>query len=99
VQGKTDDNPEEENKECNSSSGVVDILKAQDLEQMCDCENFLVIVDKKSSKRPRRQPVTRNKDVFMDRHKQELARGERNSRNVFKQLLTKYVKNEDIINL
>ena len=25
--------------------------------------------------------VTRNKDFFMDRHQQELARGERNSRN------------------
>jgi hypothetical protein len=36
VQGKSDDNPEEGNKECSSISGVVDTLKAQDLEQTCD---------------------------------------------------------------
>ena len=58
------DNPEEQNKECDSTSGVVDTLKAQDPEQICDCENILVIVDKKSPKRPRRQPVTRNKNFF-----------------------------------
>jgi hypothetical protein len=35
VQGKSD-NPEQGNKECSSTSGVVDTLKAQDVEQMCD---------------------------------------------------------------
>ena len=76
VQGKMD-NPEEWNKECSSTSDVVDTLKTQDPEQMCNCENILVIVDKKSPKRPRRQPVTRNKNFLWT----ELARGERNSRN------------------
>ena len=81
VQGKTDNNPEDGNNECSSTSGVLDTLKVQDPEQMCDCEKILVIVNKKSPKRPRRQPVTWIKDFFMDRHQQELARGERNSRN------------------
>jgi len=54
VQGKTDNNPEEGNKECSNTSGVVDTLKAQVPEQMCDSENILVIADKKSPKRPRR---------------------------------------------
>ena len=64
VQGKIDKNPEEGNKEFSSTSGVVDTLKAQVPEQMCDTENILVISDKKSSKRPRRQPVTRNTDFL-----------------------------------
>jgi hypothetical protein len=64
VQGEINNNPEEGNKECSSTSGVVDIVKAQDPEQMCDCENILVTADKKSTKRPRRQPVTRNKDIL-----------------------------------
>jgi len=64
VQGKTDNNPEEGNKECSSTSCVVDSLKAQVPEQMCDRENILVIADKKSPKRPRRQPITRNKDFL-----------------------------------
>ena len=64
VQGKIDNNPAEGNKECSSTPGVVDTLKAQDCEQMCDCENILVTADKKSPKRPRRQPVTRNKDFL-----------------------------------
>ena len=48
VQGKIDNNPEEGNKECSSTSGVVDTLKAQDPEPRCDCENILVIADKKN---------------------------------------------------
>ena len=64
MQGKTDNNPEEGNKECSSTSGVVDTLKAQVPEQMCDCENILVIADKITPKRPRREPVTRNKDFL-----------------------------------
>jgi len=64
VQGKIDSNPEEGNKECSSTSGVVDTLKAQDPEQMCDGENILVTADKKYPKRTRRQPVTRNKDFL-----------------------------------
>jgi len=53
VQGKTDNNPEEGSNECSSTSGVVDTLKVQVPEQMCDSENILVIADKKSPKRPR----------------------------------------------
>jgi hypothetical protein len=68
VQGKIDNNPEEGNNECNSTSGVLDILKAQDDEQKCDSENMLVIRTKESPTRPRGQPVTKNKDFFMDRH-------------------------------
>jgi len=65
VQGKIENNPEEGNKECSSTSDIVDNLKAQDTEQMCDCENILVTADKKKSpKRPRRQPVTRNKNFY-----------------------------------
>jgi hypothetical protein len=62
VQGKVNNNPEEGNKECSSTSGVVDTLKAHDPEQMCDCENILVTAHEKSPKRPRKQSVTRNKD-------------------------------------
>jgi hypothetical protein len=64
VQGKTDNNPEDGNNECRSTSGVLDTLKVQDAKQKCDCENVLVIVENKSPKRPRRQPVTRNKDFL-----------------------------------
>jgi len=63
VQGKIDNNPEEGEKQCSSTSGVVYTLKAQVLEQMCDCEIILVVTDKKS-KRPTRQPVTRNNDFY-----------------------------------
>ena len=38
VQGKIDNNPEEGNKECSSTSAVVDTLKAQDPKQRCECE-------------------------------------------------------------
>jgi hypothetical protein len=64
VQGKIDCNPKDRNSECRSSSGVLDTLKVQDGKQKCYCENVLGIVDKKSPKRPRRQPVTRNKDFL-----------------------------------
>ena len=64
MQGKIDNNSEEENKECSSTSGAVDTLKAQDPEQRGDCENIFVIADKKSPKRPRRQPVTRKKEFL-----------------------------------
>jgi len=64
VQGEIDNNPEDGNNECRSTSGVLDTLKVQDAQQKCDCENVLVIVDNKSPKRPRRQPVTKNKDFL-----------------------------------
>jgi len=64
VQGKIDCNPKNWNSECRSSTGVLDTLKVQDGKQKCDCENVLGIVDKKSPKIPRRQPVTRNKDFL-----------------------------------
>ena len=52
VQGKTENSSEEGNIECSSTSGVVDTLKAQVPEQMCDSENILVIAEKKSPKSP-----------------------------------------------
>jgi hypothetical protein len=64
VQEKIDDNPEDGNNECRSTSGILDTVKAQDAEQKCDCKNILDTIDKKSTKRPRRQPVTRNKDFL-----------------------------------
>ena len=63
VQEKAD-KPEEGNNQCSSTSGVLDTSKVQDPEEMYDCENILVVVNKKSPKRPRRQPVTRNKDFL-----------------------------------
>ena len=62
LQERIDNSPEDENSECNSTPGVLDTIKVQDAEQKCDCENILDIVNKKSPKSPRRQPVTRNKD-------------------------------------
>jgi hypothetical protein len=64
MQGKIDNKQENENSGCSSTSGVLDALKVQDAEQKCECENILDIVNKKSLKRPRRQPVTRNSDFL-----------------------------------
>jgi hypothetical protein len=54
VQGKIDSNLEEGNSEF--SVGVLHTLKVNDSQQKCDCQNMciLVIVDRKSPKRPRR---------------------------------------------
>ena len=49
VQGKTDNNPEDENSEC-SGTGVLNTLEVQDVKQNCDCENILGIGNKKSPK-------------------------------------------------
>jgi hypothetical protein len=46
------------------TSGGLDTLKVQDAQQKCDCGDTLVTVDRKSLKRPRRQPVTRNRDFL-----------------------------------
>ena len=43
VQGKIDNNPEDGNSECISTSGVSDTLKVQIAKQKCDCENILDI--------------------------------------------------------
>jgi len=74
VQGKIDNNPEEGNNECRSTPGVSDTLKVQDTEQMCDC-------DKKISKKTQKTACNQEQRFFTDRRQQELARGERNSRN------------------
>jgi len=50
VQGKTDNNHEEGNCECTSTSGVLDTLKVQVAEQKCNCENILDMVDKNLQK-------------------------------------------------
>ena len=47
MQGNISNNPEEEKSECSSTSGVLDILKVQDADQKCDCENILDRVNKK----------------------------------------------------
>jgi hypothetical protein len=64
VQGEIDSNLKEGNNECSSTSGVLDTLKVKDTEHKCDCENISVIVHRKSPNRPRRQPVTKNKDFL-----------------------------------
>ena len=64
VQGKVGNNPENEKSECSSTSGVLDTLKIQDANQKCDCENILDIVNQKSPKRLRTEPVTRNNDFY-----------------------------------
>jgi hypothetical protein len=50
MQGKIDNNLEQRNNECSSTSGVLDTLKAQDTKQKCDCKDISVvhIVDRKS---------------------------------------------------
>jgi hypothetical protein len=64
VWGKIDNKPEDEKSECSSTSDVLDTLKVQDAKQKCECESILDIVNKKSPKRPRGQPVTRNGDFL-----------------------------------
>jgi hypothetical protein len=64
MQGKIDNNPEDEKSECSSTSCVLDILKVWDADQKCDCENILDIVNKKSQKRLKRQPLTKNNDFL-----------------------------------
>jgi hypothetical protein len=64
VQENIHNNPKDGNNECRSTSGILDTVKVQDAEQKCDCKNILDTVDKKSPKRPKRQPVTRNKDFL-----------------------------------
>jgi len=81
VQGTIDNNTEGEINEDSNTPGGLDTLKIQDTKQKCECENTSDTVDRKSPKRPRRQPVTRNSDFFMDKHQQILMRGDRNSRN------------------
>jgi hypothetical protein len=61
LQGKIDNNPEDEDSECSSTPDVLDTIKVQDVKQKCDCENILDIANKKSPKRPRRQSVTGNR--------------------------------------
>jgi hypothetical protein len=68
--------------ECSGTSGGLDTLKVQDAKQKCDCVFTSVTLDRNSPKRPRRQPVTRSSDFFMERHPQVQTRGDRNSRNV-----------------
>ena len=48
----------------NGTSGRSDTLKVQDAKHKCDCDNTSVTANRKSPKRPRRQPVTRNSDFL-----------------------------------
>jgi hypothetical protein len=62
------------NEQSNTPGGL-GTLKIQDTKITSDTAY------RKSPKRPRRQPVTRNSDFFMDTYKQVITRGDRNSRN------------------
>jgi hypothetical protein len=75
AQGTIDNNNEMEINECSNTPGGLDNLKIQDTKITSDT------IDRKSPERPRRQPVTRNSDLVMDKHQQVLTRGDRNSRN------------------
>jgi hypothetical protein len=64
LQGKTDNNLEDEEIKSGSTSGVVNSQKVQDIHKVNGCINILDTVNKKSPKRPRRQPITRNSDFY-----------------------------------
>jgi hypothetical protein len=64
VQGMIVNYTEMEINEHSSTSGGSDTLKAQDPKHKCDCDNTSFTVDRKSPKRPRRQPVTRNSNFY-----------------------------------
>jgi hypothetical protein len=68
VQGMTDNSNEVEINQCSNTPGGLDTLKIQDAKQKCECENTSDTTGRKSPKRPRKQPVTRNSDFFMDTH-------------------------------
>jgi hypothetical protein len=59
LQGKTVNDLEDERK-TESTSGVLNSQKVPDIYHMSGCVNVLDAVNKKSPKRPRRQPITRN---------------------------------------
>lgn len=64
VQGVINDNTEVEINERSNTSGGLNTLKVQDAKQNCDCEITSITIVRKSPKRPRRQPVTRNSDFL-----------------------------------
>ena len=64
LQGKTDNSLDDNENKCSSSLGELNSHKEQDIHQECGGVNISDTVNKKSLKRPRRQPITRNNDFF-----------------------------------
>jgi hypothetical protein len=64
VQGTIDNYTEMEINECSSTSCGSDASNVQDAKHKCDCDNTSITVDRKSPKRPSRQPMTRNSDFL-----------------------------------
>jgi hypothetical protein len=64
LQGKAGNHSEEENSECSGTSSVLDISRVQDSNHNFVSDNILDTVNNESLKRPRRLPVTRNKDIL-----------------------------------
>jgi hypothetical protein len=57
--GKTDNNLEDDESKCSSTLGELNSIKGQDSHQENGGVNILDTVNKRSLKRPRRQPITR----------------------------------------
>ena len=72
--GKTDNNLEDDESKWLLSTGELNFLNGQDSHQESGGVNILATVNKRSPKRSRRQPITRNMDFFMDKYYQELSR-------------------------
>jgi hypothetical protein len=63
--GKTDNNLEDDGSKCSSTFGELNSLKEQDIHQESSGVSISDTVNKKSLKRPRRQPITRNNDFYV----------------------------------
>jgi hypothetical protein len=64
LQGKTDNNLEDNKNKCNSTLGDLNFHKEQDIHHESGGVNISDTVNKKSPKRPRRQRITRNNDFL-----------------------------------
>jgi archaellum component FlaC len=62
--GKTNSNLKVNESKCSNISGELNSLKEKDIHQEGGSENILDIVNRKSPKRPRRQPINRNNDFL-----------------------------------
>jgi hypothetical protein len=64
LQGNIGNGSKEKDGKCSGTSSVLDTSRVLDSNQHCNCENIVDIVNKRSPKRPRKLPVTRNKDFL-----------------------------------
>ena len=62
--GKTDNKFEDDESKCSSTLGELNSLKEQDIRQESGGVNISDTVNKKTPKRTRRQPITRNNDFL-----------------------------------